>query len=140
MGSLRLHILMFAKAQCSAWVASSIDFGITLILAKIVGIWYAYATFIGAISGGMTNCVINYQWVFHAFGMKKKYVAVRYVFVWAVSIMLNTYGTYRLTEATGISFIIVKALVAVLVAVFWNYQMQSHFVFHITKGTKKQKI
>ena len=39
-------------------------------------------------------------------------------------------GTYQLTQATGIDFIIVKAVVAVLVAVLWNYQMQRVFVFH----------
>lgn len=130
MGSLRQSLLTFTKAQCSAWVASAFDFGVTLTLANLLGVWYAYATFAGAVSGGITNCVINYRWVFHAFGQKKKYVAIKYLFVWSVSIFLNTYATYRLTEATGINYIISKAIVAVAVAVLWNYQMQSHFVFH----------
>ena len=77
--------------------------------------WYGYATFIGAVSGGMVNCAINYRWVFHAFGMKKKYIALRYMFVWGVSIALNTLGTCQVTEMTGLNYVIPKAIVAVLV-------------------------
>lgn len=129
MGNLRDAILTFSKAQFSSWVASAVDFAVTILLAEIIGVWYAYATFIGAICGGITNCCINYRWVFHAFGMKKKYIAVRYMIVWGGSILLNTYGTYFLTELSGSNFIISKVVVAVLVGLFWNYQMQCRFVF-----------
>mgnify|MGYP004509451229 CR=1 FL=1 len=133
MGNLKKAVATFAKAQCSAWVASAVDFGVTLTLASIFGLWYGYATLIGAFTGGLVNCGINYRWVFHAFGMKKKYVALRYVFVWTGSIALNTWGTWRLTELTGINYIISKTIVAVLVAVLWNYQLQRTFVFHYGK-------
>lgn len=125
---------MFTKAQCSAWVASAVDFGVTLLLANVLHVWYGHATLTGAIAGGIVNCSINYRWVFHAGGMKKKYVAMRYMFVWVGSIVLNTLGTCRLTELTGINYIISKAVVAVLVAVLWNYQMQRTFVFHNHEG------
>lgn len=136
MGSLKNDLMKFCKAQCSAWVASAVDFGLTILLADICGLWYAYATFIGAVSGGITNCSINYRWVFHAFGMKKKHVAMRYAMVWCGSIILNTGGTCLLTELSKQNYLISKVLVAVLVAVFWNYELQNHFVFHARK--KKQ--
>ncbi|MGN0070154.1 MAG: GtrA family protein [Prevotella sp.] len=137
MGSLKDALLTFGKAQCSAWVASAIDFGVTLFCAHCLRVWYAYATFIGALSGGIANCAINYRWVFHAEGLKKKYVALRYFIVWGGSILFNTYGTYRLTELTGLNFILVKAAVAVAVAVLWNYQMQRTFVFHDNRNKQK---
>ena len=93
MGNLKTTVVTFTKAQCSAWVASCVDFGMTLMLASLCGVWYGYATLIGAFTGGLVNCGINYRWVFHAFGLKKKYVALRYVFVWVGSIALNTFGT-----------------------------------------------
>ena len=127
---------MFGKAQCSAWVASAVDFGITLLLTSLVGLWYGYSTLIGSISGGLTNCAINYRWVFNAFGMKKKYVALRYLFVWVGSIALNTFGTWQLTEISGNNYIISKTIVAVLVAIFWNYQLQRTFVFHANRETR----
>ena len=95
--------------------------------------WYADATLLGAIFGGIVNCSINYRWVFHALGMKKKYVALRYLLVWIGSIALNTYGTYALTETSGMNFVLSKAIVAVAVAVIWNYQMQRVFVFHANR-------
>lgn len=130
MGKVKTALLTFAKAQCSAWIASAADFAATLLLSEVVGLWYAYATFIGAIVGGATNCFINYRWVFQSFDQKKKYIALKYLFVWTVSIVLNTYATVWLTESTGWNFIICKIIVACAVAVCWNYQMQSQFVFH----------
>ena len=129
MRNIKHAVLTFGKAQCSAAVATGCDFALTVALAQFCHLWYASATCLGAVFGGVVNCCINYRWVFHAFGMKKKYVALRYVTVWLGSIFLNTWGTYRLTEWLGINFVIVKAAVAVTVAVMWNYQLQKHFVF-----------
>ena len=122
------EVWMFCKAQLSAWLASAVDFLVTISLVKFGGLFYLYATFIGSVVGGITNCVINYGWVFHADGCKKVHVAVKYLFVWGMSIMLNTWGTFALTEwVTG--FIVSKMLVAVTVAFFWNYSMQRTFVY-----------
>jgi putative flippase GtrA len=140
MDNIKQTLWTFSKAQCSAWIASAVDFGITIFLAEVCGLWYPYATFVGALSGGITNCIINYRWVFHAIGMKKKYVALRYFFVWTISIAINTLGTYFLTEITGVDFIIVKAGVAITVAICWNYQMQRLFVFHHHKKEKEQLL
>ena len=129
MGNLKTTVVTFTKAQCSAWVASCVDFGMTLMLASLCGVWYGYATLIGAFTGGLVNCGINYRWVFHAFGLKKKYVALRYVFVWVGSIALNTLATRRLTEPAVINKVISQTKVTVLLAELWNYQLQSKFVF-----------
>lgn len=90
--------------------------------------------------GGITNCIINYKWVFHPDSISKRYMAARYMMVWTGSILLNTFGTLTLTEATGVSFIIVKAAVAIAVAVLWNYQMQRLFVFNAKLSRPLKKI
>ena len=65
-----------------------------------------YATFTGSVVGGIVNCVINYGWVFHAEDCKKTHVAVKYLFVWGGSIILNTWGTFALTEwLTGMTWV-----------------------------------
>ena len=129
MGNIKRALITFTKAQCSAWIASTIDFLVTIFLSSFCNMWYAYATFLGALSGGIVNCIINYRWVFRAMGMKKKIIAMRYFFVWTGSIVPNTLGTFFLTELSGVYFIIIKALVAIVVAVSWNYQMQRIYVF-----------
>ena len=67
-------------------------------LVKLSGLFYLYATFLGSVVGGVVNCVINYGWVFHADDCKKTHVALKYLFVWGGSILLNTWGTFALTE------------------------------------------
>lgn len=134
---------IFFKAQISAQVASIVDFLATIILAKALGIFYLYATFMGSVIGGIVNCAINYKWVFHSDGCKKRYVALKYIAVWSTSIALNTWGTFILTEwLTDLPklnewlghyvdnvFIAAKIIVALLVGFFWNYQMQRLFVY-----------
>lgn len=131
------------KAQISAQMASLVDFGVTILLVKLLSMFYLYATFLGSVVGGIVNCVINYKWVFHAADCKKKYVAVKYLFVWGGSIMLNTWGTFALTEwltdmkwVNGLLgyyvdnvFILSKIIVALLVGFFWNYHLQRIFVY-----------
>lgn len=139
----RRSVWLFIKAQLSAQFASFIDFLITIFLAKFFGIFYLYATFIGSVVGGIFNCTINYGWVFHAEDVKKIHVAVKYLFVWGGSVLLNTWGTFALTEwltdmewINGLLgyyvddvFILAKIIVAVLVAFFWNYHLQRVFVY-----------
>jgi len=133
----------FLKAQLSAQFASIVDFLITILLVKLFAIFYLYSTFIGSVVGGMINCVINYRWVFHARECKKTHIAMKYVVVWGGSILLNTWGTFGLTEwLTGMSwvnvvlghlvgdvFIVSKVIVAFLVGFFWNFYLQRVFVY-----------
>ncbi len=126
---VRHEIWLFCKAQATAYVASVVDFAVSLILAEAAGVWYLYSTFCGAVSGGVVNCVMNYRWVFDAEGLKKKAVAVKYFMVWTGSILLNTLGTYALTEWSGKYFIYAKIVVALLVGFLWNYQLQRLFVY-----------
>ena len=128
---------MLCMAQLSAWLASAGDFLVTISLVKFGGLFYLYATFIGSVVGGVTNCVINYGWVFHADGCKKVHVAVKYLIVWGMRIMLTTrewvtgMGWMERLPAyyADNMFIVSKMLVAVTVAFFWNYSMQRTFVY-----------
>lgn len=133
MGDISRQIVTFCKAETSAAVASAVDFMVTLILVELLGMWYGYATFIGALSGGVVNCSVNYRWVFTAQRMGKAQIAMRYILVWVGSIVLNTLFTYLVTEYVGISYIVAKVLVAIMVAVLWNYQMQRSYVFACRK-------
>lgn len=129
MGKLRREVTIFCEAQLSAILATTIDFGLSFILAELVSIWYVAASFIGAVSGGIVNCVVNYRWVFKAKGIRKNTMAIKYFTVWTGSILLNTLGTYIATELSGEHFIISKTLVAIIVAILWNYQLQRRYVF-----------
>lgn len=129
MRSLKHTIITFCKAQLSAQIATVVDFTVTALLTELCGMWYLIATFLGALSGGVVNCIVNYHWVFKAQELKKQFVAIKYLFVWCGSILLNTAGTYVLTELSAQHYLISKVVVAVLVGFLWNYQMQRLFVY-----------
>lgn len=145
--------MRFLKAILTAQLASVVDFLVTVVLSSLLGVYYVVATAIGAVCGGITNCVFNYRWVFPITDSRKRYIAVKYLFVWVCSFLLNTSCTYELTEwlrdksfvvamlgtHNDQIYIVSKIIVAVLVAFCWNYQMQRFFVYrnlHIYGGRK----
>ena len=122
-------VILFSKASLSALAATAADFLVTAALAQGLGLYYVHATWIGAVTGGVLNCIINYRWVFRAEGCSKIMVAIRYFLVWAASILLNTAGTWALTEFAAPAFLVNKVITSVVVAVCWNYPLQRHFVY-----------
>lgn len=129
-------VRQFCKAQASSLLATAVDFGVTALLIRWSGIYYVWATFLGSVSGGATNCMVNYRWTFRGNGRGKTSVALRYMLVWAGSILLNTWGTaYGVSLVAGWhpegldAVLTVKAVVALLVGVLWNFLMQKHYVY-----------
>lgn len=130
----------FVKAQCSSLAATIVDFLLTAVLFQLAGLNHVLSTFLGSVTGGAVNCVVNYKWTFRGDLPSKKWVALKYCIVWAGSIYLNTYGTavgvdYFTKDATTElhTVMIVKAVVAILVAIFWNFTMQKYFVYRKLK-------
>lgn len=136
-------VFMFVRAQFSSQIASICDFFVTIVLATVFNFYYVYATFLGAVCGGIINCIVNYKWTFKSKEPSKSRVAFRYFLVWIGSIFLNTAGTYILTESLmripwmrafidqyfEDFFIIPKIIVSLLVGFLWNYNMQRTFVY-----------
>ena len=102
MGKIKEELVTFGKAELTASCASVIDFGLAFFLSDIIGIYYGLANALGVISGGITNCILNYRYVFGDSKSKKKSVAWRYFIIWGISWMLNSGGTIALTESSGI--------------------------------------
>lgn len=134
---------MFLRAQLSAQMATIIDFAVTLLLVNGFEVYYLYATFVGSIYGGVVNCIINYKWTFKRSDVKMRHVVFKFILVWIGSIWLNTWGTFFFTELMGELpwvkdtlrlyftdyFIFPKLVVAIIVALIWNYNMQRLFVY-----------
>ena len=134
---------MFIRAQFSSQVASATDFLVTILLVKLFGVYYVYATFTGSVCGGIVNCIINYKWTFKSKECKKRHVIVKYLLVWIGSILLNTWGIYFMTETISRNpwvqetlkhyiddlFVFSKIVVSLLVGFLWNYNMQRIFVY-----------
>ena len=119
----------FIKAQAASLTATFVDFSVTIILKELAGSWYLLASVLGTICGGMVNFRMNRRWVFSARDRKVQTQAVKYVLVWIGNLVLVSAGVFFLTHYGGISYLVSKIAVSVLVGFFYNYTLQKRFVF-----------
>lgn len=135
-------LLMFLKASVSSQIASWIDMGLSYILFAYIIPDAFIAKAIGAATGGVVNCSINYKWTFQPKGCSKRYVAMKYAMVWVGSLLLNSFGTDIVTEfLKGLQFLAdwgvtdkgcfmaAQLAVSLVVSIFWNFMLQRYFVF-----------
>ena len=135
-------IRQFAKAQVSAVIATFVDFSLTALLFMLWTDNPALCTFIGAFCGGVVNFLLNYRWTFDVSSASVRRVIIRYSLIWLGSVAINTYGTtalywamvhYLAFPTTALTLTIAKMVVAVAVAIFWNFLLQKYFVFRPSK-------
>lgn len=133
-------LFMFLRAQLSAQFATLADFVLTFVCFRWLGVYYVLATTIGAFTGGIVNCIINYKWTFATQDCQFKWVFFKYILVWIGSLVLNVGGVYLLVElmqdythlwerASSFYLMVAKVIVAVTIAVGWNYVLHRYFVF-----------
>ncbi len=127
-----------ATSQVSAWT----DFLVSLLLFEFTPLGALYSKAIGATTGGVVNCFLNYKWTFRNNDVSKRMVAVKYALVWVGSLLLNSYGTdfvhylfvnWQWLLDMGFKdagcFMAAQLLVSFVVSVFWNILLQRYFVF-----------
>ena len=127
-----------ATSQIGAWA----DFIVSLNLFEFTPLGPLYSKALGATTGGIVNCFLNYQWTFRGNEVSKRMVALKYSLVWMGSMLLNSYGTEALYTALfnwqwlldygikdGECFMFAQMIVSFLVSVFWNLLLQRYFVF-----------
>lgn len=135
-------LFMFLKASVSSQIASWIDMGLSFVLFAFVIPDAFIAKAIGAATGGVVNCSINYKWTFQPKGCSKRYVAIKYAIVWTGSLLLNSFGTDIATNLLsrlaflsdwGVTdkgcFMAAQLAVSLIVSIFWNFMLQRYFVF-----------
>lgn len=106
-----------------------VDYAVVIGLVEILVYWYVTANVIGASLGAITNFLIGRYWAFQSATDSIAGQAGRYVLVSLGSLILNTLGLYLLTEYSPLNYIWAKVLVALFIAVTYNYLMQKKFVF-----------
>lgn len=131
----RKNIIEFGRAQVSSAIATASDFLTTAIVFHLTAHVMMSAA-IGATTGGIVNCAINYKWTFPGAQRGKKTIAWRFLLVWAFSLILNTFGTdyavalYEWIAPRNLTAVMMcRVVVAVSVALLWNFPMQKKFVF-----------
>lgn len=122
-------MLTFAKAQIASFVASMVDYFITIICVEFLSFWYVVGSGTGTIIGGITNFWLGRQWVFRGGEKERRVQLFRYGIVWLGYLILATLGVYLLTHFGGINYILSKITVTLFLAIAYNYPLQKKFVF-----------
>lgn len=139
----RFHgFVLFLKASVAAQIASWVDMGLGIVLKLVFNVDIKLATAIGAVTGGIINCSINYKWTFKANACSVPAVVIKYFLVWIGSLLLNMYGTAILDNAfansttlaewgikAGVYTTVARVGTSLLVSIFWNFMLQRYFVY-----------
>lgn len=135
------------RSSMSSQLCGWIDTLTSFLVFSLIGLSAWLSTAIGAFVGGVFNCIINYRFTFHAFGVDWRVALTKFVFVWAGSLLLNSFGTeavYSLVKdwewlydikwigKDGI-FLAARLFVALSVSLCWNFLLQRHFVFKVSR-------
>lgn len=135
------------RSGVSSQVCGWIDMLTSFLVFALLDLSAWLSTAIGAFVGGVFNCIINYKFTFHAVGVAWRTALTKFAFVWAGSLLLNSFGTqicYSLVrkwtwleETTGITddgiFLAVRLFISLVVSLAWNFLLQRNFVFKTTK-------
>lgn len=119
----------FAKAQIASFLASAVDYFVTLLCVEFLGVWYVVGSGLGTISGGITNFTLGRRWVFRGGEAERRIQAFRYLVVWVGYLLLVTAGVYLLTHLGGFNYIVSKITVTLFLAIAYNYPLQKRYVF-----------
>jgi putative flippase GtrA len=122
-------MVTFTKAQIAALLATGVDFGVYLLLTRLAGFPIVAASATSTLCGGVTNFMIGRNWVFSAREGKWVGQLNRYVLVWIGNFLLNVSGLWLVTRYSTIKDWEAKVIVAIAVAVCYNYPLQKRFVF-----------
>lgn len=119
----------FCRYNIVAITATAVDFFVLIFLTEVLHFWYMLSAFFGAFMGGATGFALGRNWVFMKKNGKLSSQAIKYLMVWAGSILLNTFGLYLFVEYFGIQYIISKVIVAIVVGFGFNFLMHKNFTF-----------
>ncbi len=136
----------FLRSAVSSQAASWADMLTGFLLFSLLDMSPWLSTGIGAVLGGIINCIINYKFTFRAQDCPWKAVVVKYVLVWVGSVTLNAYGTdvvywllmrWQWLEEIGFRpdgfYAAARLGVSLLVSWAWNFLLQRNFVYRITR-------
>ncbi len=118
------------RHQIAGFIATLIDFGVTIFLTEALLVWYVYSNATGAFFGAAANFFISSYWAFA--GSKNKLINQlwKYVLVSFGSLVLNTLTVYLLTDwLFEFDYKLSKVIVAITIAWSYNFLLMRYFVF-----------
>ena len=102
------EILLFIRAQLSAFIGGLVDFAVMLLLTELLGVFYVYSIVAGGLVGAVANFSINKFWTFENQESNAISQISKFSLVVLGSIFLKSGGTFLLTEGLDIQYWIAR--------------------------------
>jgi putative flippase GtrA len=122
-------ILVFIKAQASAFIGGMVDYLVMILCTELVGFHYTLSILISGSVGAVINFSINRKWTFNAEKGNLKYQVPKFIAVVVGSIFLKSGGTFFFTNWLTIDYKISRILTDIIVSLGFNYTLQNYWVF-----------
>lgn len=119
----------FLKSQATSVASTTVDFSVLLLCTELLGIYYVNSKGIAALCGAIVGFFLGRNWAFRSKAASIRNQSLKYIFTSAISWYLNVKGIYFLTEYYDLHYFVSNVIVAILVAVFFNFVMYRYFVF-----------
>jgi len=127
------QLIVFGKAQFSAFVGGLTDYMIMVFFTEVFNVHYTVSIIIGGIIGAVVNFSLNKRWTFlnksipYKNSLKKQ--LLKFIVVVANSIFLKSTGTYLVTTFIGFDYKISRIFIDLFVSILFNYNLQKFWVF-----------
>lgn len=127
-----LNVRLLGKHQAAALFATVVDFASMIALVEFAHLKPAHATFVSAIVGGVANFAASRFWAYRSLHVGSVHAqAFRYALVSLGSAALNAFFVGLALHFVRAPYVLVRAVVAIFVSVFYNYWMHARFVFRL---------
>ena len=122
-------ILVFGRAQISAFVGGLCDYGIMVLSVELLHLSLRNSIVVGGLIGAVINFSINKYWTYQSVKPSLTSQLLKFYIVVAGSIFLKSNGTYFLTHALHLDYKITRIIVDLFVSIGFNFMLQKYWVF-----------
>lgn len=121
--------ISFLRYNIAAVIATAADFSTLLFFTEVLEVNYVLSTGLAATIGAVIAFTLGRYWAFVSTETKKSTQIAKYFIVATGSIVLNTLGVYLITNYLSQDYKVSKVIVAVLLAVAYNYPLSKNYTF-----------
>lgn len=122
-------LLIFFKAQASAFIGGIVDYIVMILCTEWFGIYYPISILLSGMIGAVVNFSINRHWTYQSLDKKLRSQLLRFLLVVIGSIVLKSAGTYFFTTWLRIDYKIGRVITDLIVSLGFNYTLQTYWVF-----------